>query len=160
MDRIIITNIDIFKAIADEAHQKMSHFIKAGRRPKADGSTGWIITYDPDRNSFKQAMISIVFSAMWLESLLHLLIVKHLGEKKFKECDRKKINYEKKLELLGCTDQDILDRVARFRKTRNSLVHEKAHFDSGEIITAQDEANNAHEMLIAINRHFSDSQFL
>jgi len=155
MDNIIITNIEIYKAIADEAYKKMTHFIESGRRPKSDGSTGWIITYDPNQNSFKQSMISIVFAGMWLEALIHLLIVKKYGKDKFKEYDFKA--YEKKLILLGCTDNIILGRVSRFRKTRKSLVHEKAHFDSGEITTAQSEAENAHEMLVSIDGFFSNA---
>ncbi len=155
MNKIVITNIEIYKAIADEAYQKMIHFIETGRRPKSDGSPGWIITYDPNQNSFKQSMISIVFTGMWLESLIHLLIVKNFGKEKFKEYDFK--SYEEKLKLLGCINKNILDRVSRFRKTRKSLVHEKAHFDSGEITMAQREAENAHEMLVAIHRHFSET---
>ncbi|MFX0203726.1 MAG: hypothetical protein ACFFCW_47110 [Candidatus Hodarchaeota archaeon] len=154
MDRLVITNIAIYKAIADEAHQKMVQLMEAGRRPKPDGSAGWIITYDPNQTSFKQSMISIVFTGMWLEALMHLLVVKKYGKDKFKEYDFEP--YEKKLQLLGCTDKKLLDRVSRFRKTRKSLVHEKAHFDFGEIKKAQDEAENAHEMLVAIHKHFSE----
>ena len=68
----------------------------AGRRPKEDGS-GWIITYDPDQTSFKQAMISIVFTAMWFEALMHLLIVQKYGIELFKKYDRK--NYADKLKF-------------------------------------------------------------
>jgi len=62
---------------------------------------------------------------------------------------------KKNYQLLGCTDQKLLDRVLRFRKTRKSLVHEKAHLDDGEIKLAQDEAENAHQILICIHGHFS-----
>lgn len=154
MDHFVITNVAIYKAIADEAHQKMVQSMEAGRRPKPDGSTGWIITYDPKQTSFKQSMISIVFTGMWLEALTHLLIVERYGEDKFNKYDF--VSYEEKLKLLGCTDQELLDRVSRFRKTRKSLVHEKAHFDDGEIKRAQDEAENAHDLLIAIHKHFSE----
>ena len=153
MDSIVITNIEIYKAIADEAYQKMVQLMEAGRPPKPDGSAGRTIIYDPNQNSFKQSMISIVFTGMWLESLIHLLIVKKHGKEKFKEYDFK--SYEEKLQLLGCTDQKLLDRVLRFRKTRKSLVHEKAHLDDGEIKLAQDEAENAHQILICIHGHFS-----
>jgi len=149
----MITNIEIYKTIADEAYQKMVQLMEAGRPPKPDGSAGRTIIYDPNQNSFKQSMISIVFTGMWLESLIHLLIVKKHGKEKFKEYDFK--SYEEKLQLLGCTDQKLLDRVLRFRKTRKSLVHEKAHLDDGEIKLAQDEAENAHQILICIHGHFS-----
>ena len=154
MDRLVITNIAIYKAIADEAHQAMVQLMEAGRRPKPDGSGGWIKTYDPNQTSFKQSMVSIVFTGMWLEALMHLLIVKKYGKDRFKEYDRK--TYEEKLQLLDYMDEKLLHRVSRFRDSRKSLVHEKAHFDEGEIKKAQDEAENAHEMLVAIHRHFSE----
>ena len=154
MDRLVITNIAIYKAISDEAHQEMVQLMEAGRRPKPDGSAGWIITYDPNQTSFKQSMVSIVFTGMWLEALMHLLIVKKYGKDKFKKYDFK--TYEEKLQLLGYTDKKLLHRVSRFREIRKSLVHEKAHFDEDEIQKAQDEAENAHEMLVAIHSHFSE----
>jgi len=155
MDRLVITNISIYKAIAEEAYQNMVEMMNAGRRPKPDGSTGWIITFDPKQTSFKQSMISIVFTGIWLEALMHLLIVRKFGKNKFKEYDFK--SYEDKLQLLGCSDQELLERVSRFRNTRKSLVHEKAHFDDGEIKRAQVEAENANTMLIAIHEFFSEN---
>lgn len=155
MDRLVITNISIYKSIAEEAYQNMVELMDAGRRPKPDGSAGWIITFDPKQTCFKQSMISIVFTGIWLEALMHLLIVRKYGKIKFKEYDFK--SYEEKLELLGCSEQELLERVARFRKTRKSLVHEKAHFDDGEIKRAQGEAENAHVMLVTIHKYFSEN---
>lgn len=80
MDNLVFTNIAIYKAIADEAHKEMVQLMEAGRRPKPDGSAGWIFTHDPNHTSFKQSLISIVFTGMWLEALLHLLIVKNTGK--------------------------------------------------------------------------------
>ena len=153
MNRFVFTNVAIYKAIADEAYHKMVQSVEAGRRRKPDGSAGWIVTYDPDQTSFKQAMISVVFTGMWLEAVTHLLIVKVHGKDKFKEYDFK--SYEEKLTLLGCIDQELLNSVSRFRQARKSLVHEKAHFDDAEIRWAQKEAENAHELLLAVNEHFS-----
>ena len=152
MTRLIVTNISVYRAIALDAHKKMHKHINIGQRPKDDGSPGWIVTLDPEQNSFKQAMIVIVFTGMWIEALLHLLIVRDHGEEKYKEYDRK--YYRDKLCLLGCSAQKILDATERFRKCRNELVHEKAHFDDGQIKTAQNEADNAHNLLVAINAHF------
>ena len=154
MNHLIVTNVEIYKAIADEAYQEMVQLMEAGRRPKLDGSAGWIITYDPSHASFKKAMISLVFTGMWLEALMHLLIVRKFGEAKFKEYDFKA--YEEKLKLLGITDKELLDSVSRFRAVRKALVHEKAHFDDGEIKTAQSEAENAHQMLHAIHAQISN----
>lgn len=154
MNHFVLTNAEVYRAIADEAYQKMVQSIEAGRRPKPDGSTGWIVTYDPDQTSFKQAMISLVFTGMWLEAMMHLLIVKAHGKDGFKEYDFK--SYEEKLTLLGCTDEELLNSVSRFRKARRALVHEKAHFDDGEIRWAQKEAENAHGLLTAIYERFSE----
>lgn len=154
MNSSVVTNIAVYKAIADEAYEEMVRSIATMRRPKPDGSPGWIITYDPKQTSFKQSMISIVFAGMWLEAFTHLLIVKNFGKEKFKEYDRK--SYEEKIRLLGCTEMKLLDRVAQFRTTRKSVVHEKAHLDDGEIKKAQNEAENAHEMLVAIYEHFKN----
>jgi hypothetical protein len=153
MNRFVFTNAEIYKMIADDAYQTMVQSDEAGRRSKPDGSAGWIITYDPNQTSFKQAMISLVFTGMWLEAVMHLLIVKIYGKDKFKEYDFK--SYKEKLTLLGCTDQELLNSVDSFRRARKSLVHEKAHFDDGEIKWAQKEAKNAHELLTVIYAHFS-----
>ena len=154
MSNHLHTNVRVYRAIADEAYQKMVQSIEAGRRPKPDGSAGWIVTCDPDQTSFKQAMISIVFTGVWVEAMLHLLIVKAYGKDKYIEYDFK--SYEEKLRLLGCSDEKLMDSVSRFRKARKDLVHEKAHIDDGEIRFAQKEAEKAYELLAAISEHFSE----
>ena len=154
MNHFVLTNVEVYRTIADEAYQKMVQSVEAGRRPKSDGSAGWIVTYDPDQTSFKQAMISLVFTGMWLEATMHLLIVKAYAKDKFEEYDFR--SYEEKLMLLGCTDEELLNSVSRFRKARKALVHEKAHFDDGEIRWAQTEAENAHGLLTAIYERFSE----
>ncbi len=154
MDHPVITNIETYRAIADEAYAQMIAATDAGRRPKFDGSPGWIITLDPERASFKQAMIAIVFTGMWLETLMHLLIVRRHGENIFKKYDFR--SYKDKLELLGCQDQSILDRAKWFQATRKELVHEKAYTSGGEIKHAQKEAENAHQLLTAVYNYFSE----
>ena len=111
------------------------------------------MTYDPSQTSFKQSMISIVFTGIWLEASMHLLIVRRYGENKFKEYDWKN-TYEEKLELLAVLIKNCLLACRGFAKLRKSLVHEKAHFDNDEIMMAQDEAENAHEILVGIHKHF------
>ena len=145
----MITNVSTYKAIAIGAHTEMHELIDSGRRPKDDGSPGWILNFDPDQKSFKQAMISIVFTGMWLEALLHLVIVRDHGVGTFKKYDFK--SYADKLRLLGCSDLDILEAAGQFQKCRKELVHEKAYFDCGEIKMAQDEADNAHKLLLSVS---------
>ncbi len=152
MNQFALSNVATYKAIALDAHKEMHERINSGRRLKDDGSPGWIITFDAERRSFKKAMIAIVFTGMWLEALLHLLIVRDHGIEKFKEFDFK--SYADKMRLLGCSDQRFLDAAEKFRQCRKELVHEKAHFDTSEIKTAQDEADNAHQLLLAVDSLF------
>jgi hypothetical protein len=147
------SNISVYKSIAEDSFQKMKELIESNRSPKSDGSEGWIIQYDPSQNSFKQAMITLVFTGMWLESLLHQKIIHMFGEEKFKEYDRK--SYEEKLKLVGINDSSVIERAERFRKCRKDLVHEKAHFDNGEIKIAQKEAENARQLLLSISEALS-----
>jgi len=152
MNEFVITNVSVYKAIAISSHAEMHKLTETGRRPKEDGSPGWIITYDPEQRSFKQAMISIVFTGMWLESFLHLWIAREHGLQKFKRYDYK--SYADKLQLLGCSEQPIIEAAQRFQKCRKELVHEKAYFDSGQIRSAQEEADNAYHLLLAIDAWF------
>ena len=128
MAELLITNVSIYGAIAIEAFEAMQELVESGRRLKEDGSPGWILQFDPNQKSFKQAMVAIVFTGMWLEALLHLLIVRDHGEEKFREIDFKP--YEEKLRFIGIDDNSILKAAARFRIARKELVHEKAHFDT------------------------------
>ncbi len=153
MSNPVFSNIAIYKSIAEEAHDEMTRFIVSSRHPKPDGSKGWVITYDPDHKSFKQAMISIVFTGMWLEALMHLRITKNYGKEKFNEYDFK--SYEEKLKLLGIEDAELLKSVTRFRKARKNLVHEKAHLDDGEVQFAQREADNARNIISEIQKQLS-----
>jgi len=142
----IVTNVSIYRGIAEDAYAKMQELREAARRPRGDG--GWVVTYDPDHRDFRYACIATVFVGIWLEAATHLAIVRDHGVEKAREFDRRL--YEDKLRLLGYTDGVLIERAARLRRARNELVHEKAHLDSGEIRFAQDEADNAHDLLVAL----------
>ena len=146
MKTITLTNVSIYRSIAEEAHQKMHESLVAGRRPRPDG--GWIIKYDPTRTSFKQALIAIAFTGMWLEAATHLAIVREYGLDTAKESDRK--FYEDKLQLLGRSDRTLIERAKRLQLARRELMHEKACFGRGEVRAAQEEAENAHKLLIEL----------
>jgi len=141
---MVISNVSIYRTIAEEAYIKMVNGVENQRTPKQNG-TGWIIKYDPGHMSFKNAMIVVVFTGMWLEALLHIRIVQKYDEKKFKQYDFK--SYKDKLRLLGVEDEELLEKVERFRKIRKELVHEKAFLDDGTIKTAQEEAKIAYEIM-------------
>ena len=154
----IFTNVHIFGAIADAAYKRMSEDMDRNVRPMPDGSPGTIKTFDPEQKSFKEAMISVVFSCIWLEALLHLLIVRKFGRKCFKKVDRR-LSYREKLGLLGCGDDRLLEWTEQLQGSRRQLVHEKAHLEysdegvfTGEVKTAQDEAENAKRVMIGVRK--------
>ena len=159
----ILTNVDIYQSIADAAYHNMSEGMGKNVRPRPEDSSGAIKTFDPEQTSFKQAMISTVFTCIWLEAILHLLIVDKFGKKWFKKVDYK--TYEMKLELLGCRDTVLLENVERLRKVRRELVHEKAHSEfndadkfTGELRATQDEAENARSVMTGVEKWIGDTR--
>lgn len=146
------TNIHVFYKIAKESYAAMNEFTNSNRKPKPNGEHGYIITLDPEQKSFKHALITIVFCGMFLESILHLLIVKQKGLDTFKKYDWK--IYEDKLKLLGCDDRSILNLCKQFRDTRKVIVHEKAYINADSMRIAQEEANTAVELIDKIVTYF------
>ena len=156
--RYVFTNIDVFRAIADAAFMRMTDDGDLRSRPESVDS-GHVKSFDPNQTSFKEALISVVFSSIWLEAALHLLIVETHGRERYEEVDRK--SYEKKLGLLGCSDARLLKKVEQLREARKELVHEKAHLQTdkcgtftGTIRIAQDEAKNGHEVVAEVCERF------
>jgi hypothetical protein len=140
----MITNVDIYLAIATESQAEAERLETLSRRPNPDG--GFIITYDPARKSFKNSLIAITFAGIYLDSLLYIAGVKRFGRRKYnKKYDKK--SYEDKLQLFGMTDETLLTEAAHFREMRRDLVHEKA-VEVGDLMAdaihvAQDEAKKA-----------------
>jgi len=142
----MISNIDVYFAIASEAVAEAERLENAARRPKPDGEPGFIITYDPEKKSFKASLIAIVFAGMYLESLFYLNGAKRFGRGKYNKKLDKMLSYEEKLGLFGITDQTILTEAKHFRKMRRELVHEKAVRVSeltADKIRLEDEAKKA-----------------
>lgn len=152
MSLLPISNAATFKAIALEAHKNMCQYFVAGRKPKDNGSDGWTLSYDPKRKSFEQALIVIVFTAMWLSAIIHILIVRYSGVHEFVRLDRK-MSLEKGLRMIGYTDEIVLNAVKQLQKCRKALIHEKAYLDDGGINIAQEEADNAYRIIMAIEKH-------
>ena len=158
--RPILTNIGIYRSIVEDAYRQMAADMDENIEGVAEGSDVVVKTFDPAQLSFKQAMISVVFTCIWLEAALHLLIVGKLGREAYtNEVDYS--GYRAKLELLDCRDEDLLVNVERLQQTRRELVHEKAHFEfndagefTGELRGAQDEAENARAVTLAVEKWF------
>jgi hypothetical protein len=148
----LLTNLHVYLQIAEDAAAESRRLLEEGRRPKPDGQPGYIVTWDPDRRSFKQSLIAIAFTGMYLEALLALVGKERLGKDQYKKIDR--FTYEEKLKKLGVSDSSLLLDCKRFREARNDLVHEKA-LDLGELTpstmrTAQEEASLGIELVKAI----------
>lgn len=130
-----------------EAHTRMREAWTSGRWPRSDG--GWIISYDSDRQSLKVACVAIVFSGVWFEAAAHLAFVQLRGLAEAKWFDGE--TYEEKLTILGYTDPEIIARGKQLRHSRKELVHEKAFLNSGQIRVAQEEADNAHALIVTLS---------
>jgi hypothetical protein len=117
------SNLDVFFSVAEESYSTMKDATAAGRRPNPDGS-GYILSWDVTRTSFKHACITVAFAAMYFEALIYLLALRDLGKEEAIKIDR--MLYEARLEKIGVTDPDLLIRARQFREARKELIHEKA----------------------------------
>lgn len=153
MGDIIITNVAVYREVVEESYASMQETMLKQCRPKANGEPGLIKTYDPSRKSFKQAMICIVFAGMWVEAELHIQLGWRRGKDVAKETDRK--TWEEKLRSLGVCDEDLLEKVCEFRKSREDLVHEKAFFTQNYFSAAQDRAELAHRVVCLVEAVFT-----
>lgn len=141
----VLSNIDVYWSIAEEAHTNMQAAWVEHTTPRPEGQPGLIIRWDPDRRSFKSAMIVIAFCGMFLDSLLYISLQDKLGRAEALKADR--FPHEERLEILGITDAALLKRVAAFREARKDLLHEKAvdltDLAAQSMWTAQDVAGSA-----------------
>lgn len=149
MTQVIISNVDVYAAIAEDAFVDMEKRFAEGRKLRSDGE-GWIISFDPSQNSFKSALVYITFSALWLEAILHLRIAEQYGKSRSKDDDRK--SYEEKLEILGVSDEELSCSLAAFRDLRREIIHEKAFFDQNKPQVAQDEAQKVRQLMQKIQK--------
>lgn len=149
MTELILSNVNVYAAIAEEAFVEMEKRLKEGRKPRSDGK-GRTISFDPSQKSFKNALIYITFSALWLEATLHLRISDKYGKRRSKEVDRK--SYEEKLAVLGISDEELSLSLAAFRDVRREIVHEKAFFFQGKFRTAQNEAQKVRRLMQRIQK--------
>jgi len=146
------TNIRVFYHIAREAYSEMNKTLKLGKKPKSCDEFGSVITYDAQQKTYKNAFITIVFCGIFLESLLHRLIVEQKGHATFIKYDYK--SYKDKLELLGCEDKAILDDCIQFQGARKEVVHEKCYVYNNHFRVAQKEAAFAMGLIQKIVNYF------
>ena len=147
----VISNLETHLSIALDAHSEMVSLMAKGRRPKPDGSPGFVITLDPDRKCFKKALITSAFAGIYFEALTYAT-ARHISKTKAVKVDKAK--YREKLEELGVTDVALLEAAEKFRKDRNDVIHEKAlpasEFSWSEGRFAQDCADSAIEFIMSV----------
>ena len=147
-----VSNVSVYLAIADEAFAEAQRLDDAARSPKPDGSPGSIIAYDPSRGSFKQSLIALTFSGIYLEALLYLKGTQRMGARWLREMDNE--SYENKLAELDITEPSFLASAKRLRNARRDVVHEKAvpvaELRPSELRWAQEEAAAAVRFVHAV----------
>jgi len=147
----MISNLHTFLAIATEAHREMRRLVDESRTPKADGMPGYVILLDPQRRSFKQALITVAFAGIYYEALTYF-IARETSKSQAAKVDG--ADYRGKLEALGITDKALLQTANSFRLDRNDLIHEKAvpadEIDWVQARFAQSCADKAIEFISAV----------
>jgi hypothetical protein len=158
-DLLIMTNVDLYRSIAKEAAAISRRNLEEHRRPKPNGEPGYILSPDPQRASFKQAMIAIAFAGMYLEALMAIAKkrLRKSGVRYFGK-SQERPRYDGKLEALGVKDKAVLQSAAHFNDVRDDLVHEdpielslkpsaRINLRHMKNFTAQDEAEKAIELI-------------
>ena len=121
----VLSNAVLYRQMAEDAFAAAQASLSAHRRPKDDGSDGYVFSYDPSRASFKHSLIAIVFAGITIEAYLWLYGSEVLGRQQYRLIE-KKLALEEVLPRLGIGDPDMYAEARRFREARNDLVHEQA----------------------------------
>ncbi|WP_028301336.1 hypothetical protein [Oceanospirillum beijerinckii] len=148
--RLIFTSLGAIEQIIFESQALMNRSLEKGRTPKEGG--GFILKYDPNHTSFKEALKVLVFVGAALESIWHQKAVE-LKSKTFAEkADRECKSVPSKFESIGLTEKSLLDSMSDYYTVRRQLIHEKAHQSKFQktIFNAQSEANRAVELLKSV----------
>ena len=153
---MLLSNVKVFYAIAEEAHEAMQRSVSENRIPKPEG-TGYVVTSDHGL-SFKYACITIAFSGMFLEAATYFVALKGKSKSQAEKVDALK-SYSRKLDEVGITNPQTLQGADRLQRARRDLVHEKAMSLGGELskvpMRAQIEAEAAYGVIRAIREQLS-----
>jgi hypothetical protein len=88
--RVIVTSLGIIESIIFESQELMNSALAEGRIPKEGG--GYILKYDPNHTSFKEAFKVLIFVGAALESIWHQKAVelksKTFAENTDRECNQ------------------------------------------------------------------------
>lgn len=149
----MFSNRKIYLNIAEEALAELERLTDQGRMPMSNGQQGYIVKYDPERKSFKQGFIAIVFSCLYLEALIFAVGAKRYGRSVWnKKYDG--LKYEEKLPHLGVSDADLISESKYLRELRKDIIHEKVaelgFHELGTARFAQKEAKRAVNFVLKI----------
>lgn len=114
---------------------------------KEGGSNGYAINYDPDLNTFRQSMITIVFAGMWLEQTIYEEILSRTGLDIVRRYNSKE--YREWLIRLEIVSAEVLDEIDAFMSAREILMNSTIVNDKS-IETAQKEAYRAQKIMASI----------
>ena len=122
------SNLSVYRTIVEEAAAKSQKSLEAHRTPKPDGQAGFVLHHDPDRVSFKEAMIAIAFGGIYLEALMALVAceAKKAG-RRYISNSKKLPRYGGKLQTLGVKSEELIEEANRFNDARDDLIHEKTY---------------------------------
>lgn len=156
MENYLHTNSALFESVVEDSYNLMLELIESGRTPKECG--GYILKYDPNHQSMKEAFKVLIFVGATIEAIWHQKAVE-LKSKSFAEkIDRKNNSVPKKLEALGIDDQELLEKVKEYYSSRREIVHEKAHSNSyiNNIIYAEKQAAEAVLLLESVKKALNE----
>lgn len=131
----------------------MRRLDEQSRSPKSDGSDGYVVVWDPQRRSFKQALIAVAFAGVYFEALTYF-VARQQSKSQARKVDS--AAYREKLIALKVTDELLLQAAESFRQDRNDLMHEKAapaeEMDWSQARKAQQSAGKALEFVVSVER--------
>lgn len=149
---VLISHLHVYRAIAEEAAAKSLKSLDEHRTPKPNGEPGFIL-HEVNGVSFKEALIAIAFSGIYLEALMAIVQrqAKASG-KRFVSKGAKEGRYGGKLQAIGIKDPDLIAEANHFNDARDDLIHEKSYelkvgvanrFPPMQQFDGQDEAQRA-----------------
>jgi hypothetical protein len=155
---LLVSQYPLYRTIAHEAAARSRESLNANRTPKPNGEPGFILHGD-NQVSFKQALIAVAFSGIYLEALIKIVAREaKKSNRRFVAKRDKKGRYGGKLEVLGIKDKGLIAEANRFNDVRDDLIHEDSYelstapgavnqFPDIKMFIAQDEAQKAVEFI-------------
>jgi hypothetical protein len=138
--RILVSNVSLFRVMAREAAAQSLESLDAHRTPHPDGRPGYTLRWDENQVSFKQALIAIAFSGIYLEALMSIVTREaKRANRRFVSKSTKSRRYRGRLEALGIKDKGLLEEVDHFNDARRDVIHEESY----ELSTVPGAANNS-----------------